>query len=123
MARPLGEPSQEARTVAAVAHGLSFVEGGLIGPLVVWILKKDEDDFAAFHALQSLYFGLAFLLITLVTCGIGGLLLAIPYFVFEGIAALRAYEGQWYELPLVGKWARDRHPGPAPEQSAGGWVG
>ena len=111
LAQPLGQPSQEGRTVAAIAHGLTFVEGGLIGPLIVYLLKKDEDDFIAFHALQSLYFGLAFLAISVVTCGVGAVLWASPYLVFEAIAALRAYEGEWYELPIVGKYARDRHPG------------
>lgn len=100
--------------IAAVAHGLTFVEGGLIGPLVVYLLKKDDNDFIAFHALQSLYFGLAFFAISVVTCGIGAAVLVIPYLVFEAIAAFRAYEGEWYELPIVGKYARDRHPGPAP---------
>ena len=102
--------------IAAVSHGLTFVEGGLIGPLIVYLLKKDENDFIAFHALQSLYFGLAFFAISLLTCGIGAAVLVIPYLVFEGIAALKAYEGEWYELPVVGKWARDKHPGHAPAQ-------
>ena len=110
-AQPIEVPSQDERVVAAVAHGLSFVEGGLIGPLIVYLLKKDENDFIAFHALQSLYFGLAFLAISILTCGIGAAVLVIPYLVFEAIAAIKAYEGEWYELPIVGKYAREKHPG------------
>ena len=109
---PPAEPTQDDRVVAAVAHGVTFAEGGVFGPLVIYLLKKDESDFVAFHALQSLYFGVAFLAITLVTCGIGGAVLAIPYLVFEAIATLRAYEGKWYELPVVGRHARQKHPGP-----------
>lgn len=125
MAQPAGQPSQDDRVISAVSHGLSFVEGGLIGPLIVYLLKKDENDFVAFHALQSLYFGLAFLALTLVTCGFGAIILVWPYLIFEFIAALRAYEGEWYELPVVGKYARERHPGygaggPPPQ---GGWGG
>lgn len=114
MARPLGYPSEDERLFGAAAHGLSFVEGGVFGPLVVYLLKKNDSEFVAFHALQSLYFGLAFLLVTFVTCGLGALVLVWPYLIYEGIAVLRAYEGQWYQLPIVGKHARARHPGDAP---------
>ena len=41
---------------AAIAHGLTFFEGGIIGPLIVYVIKKDSSPFVAFHALQSLYF-------------------------------------------------------------------
>ncbi len=106
-----GEPTNDERTWAAVAHGLTFFEGGIIGPLVLYLLKKDESDFVAFHALQSLYFGLAFFVFTAVTCGLGALLAVWPYMIFEVIATMKAYHGEWYELPLVGKYARERHPG------------
>lgn len=112
VAQPVGQPSQDDRVLAAVSHGLSFVEGGLIGPLVVYLLKKNESEFVAFHALQSLYFGIAFLVISLVTCGLGAVVLVWPYLIFEAIATIRAYEGEWYELPFVGRYARERHPGP-----------
>jgi len=111
-ARPVGEPSKDEGMLAAAAHGLSFVEGGLIGPLAVYLLKKDESEFVAFHALQSLYFGLAMLIVTVVTCGLGAFLLVWPYLIFEAIAALKAYDGEWYQLPIVGAYARRRHPGP-----------
>lgn len=108
---PNSDPNQEERTLAAIAHGLTFFEGGLLGPLVLYLVKKDESEFIAFHALQSLYFGLAFLILSIVTCGIGAILLGIPYLVFEVIATMKAYEGEWYELPVVGRYARERHPG------------
>ncbi len=109
-----GAPTQDEKVLSAVSHGLSFVEGGLLGPLVIYLLKKDESDFVAFHALQSLYFGVAFLAISLLTCGLAAVVLVWPYLIFEAIATLRAYEGEWYELPIVGKYARERHPGHAP---------
>ena len=105
------EISNDDRMMAALSHGLTFFEGGILGPLVLYLVKKDESEFVAFHALQSVYFGLAFLVISLVTCGVGAIVLAIPYMVFEVIATLRAYEGQWYELPVVGRYAREKHPG------------
>ena len=71
---PSASSESDERTMAAVAHGLTFFEGGLIGPLILYFVKKDESDFVAFHALQSLYFGLAFLLLTTITCGLGALI-------------------------------------------------
>lgn len=114
IARPVGWISDEERIFAAAAHGLSFFEGGILGPAVVYFLKKEESEFVAFHALQSLYFGVAFLVLTLVTCGLAALVLVWPYLIYEAIAALKAYEGEWYELPVAGRYARARHgPGSA----------
>ena len=105
------EPTNDDKWMAALAHGLTFFEGGLFGPLIVYFVKKDQSEFVAFHALQSLYFGLAFFVISLLTCGVGAVLLVIPYAVFELIATMKAYEGEWYELPIVGRYAREKHPG------------
>ena len=102
-------------TWAMLAHALTFVEGGIIGPLVVYLVKKDVSPFVAFHALQSFYFGLLFFVISLITCGVGAILLIIPYFIYEFIALREANEGRWYRLPLVGSWAWAKHPGPSSE--------
>lgn len=100
----------DSRLIAALSHGLTFFEGGLLAPLVIYLWKKDEDDFVAFHSLQSLYFGLAFWVLTAVSCGILGALLAIPYLVFEAIATYKAWEGEYFELPIVGRYAAEKHP-------------
>lgn len=118
-ASPLQLTSDE-RTWALAAHALTFVEGGILGPLVVYMIKKDESDFVAFHALQSLLFGLLFTMITVVvvmpltvcTFGFGAFLLffiAPVYLGFELYAVIKANEGEWYMLPIVGQMAWDRH--------------
>lgn len=104
-------PSDDERMLAAVGHGLTFFEGGLIGPLVLYFVKRSESDFVAFHCLQSVLFGLLFFVVSILTCGIGAVVLVIPYVVFEIIATIKAYEGEWYELPIVGRYAREQHPG------------
>ena len=106
--------TRDERVMALIAHGLTFVEGGILGPLVVYLVKKDESEFVAFHALQSVLFGLLAAAVvvpaTLVTCGLG-VVLVIPYMIFEVIACLKAYDGEWYELPIVGPMAlRSHHP-------------
>jgi uncharacterized Tic20 family protein len=107
--------SQDERTWAVVSHAVSFVEGGIIGPLIVYLVKKEQSPFVAFHALQSLYFGLAMLvamLLTFITI-IGPIALVVVYWVFEILACVKSYNGEWYKLPFVGEWALRSHPIPA----------
>ncbi len=111
---PAAGPSSNERTLALVAHALSFVEGGVIGPLILYLAKRDESEFVAFHALQSLYFGLLAVVvigpIAFMTCGLGAVLV-VPYLVYEAIACIEANSGNWYELPIVGPLAlRSHHP-------------
>ena len=81
----------------------------IVGPLVVYVLKKDESKFVAFHALQQLIFDAillpVILIIAVVTCGFGAVLVFVPL-VFQIIAALRANDGEYYELPVAGAIAR-----------------
>lgn len=122
MGEPLSELSitKDDRTWALAAHALTFVEGGVLGPLVLYMLKKDESEFIAFHALQSLLFGLLFTLIstivivplTFCTFGLGALLIfaVLPvYLGYEIYAVIRANEGEWYRLPIVGDIAWQHH--------------
>ena len=109
----LDKPSQDERNFAALGHALTFIEGGIVGPLIIYVLQKQDKPFSAFHSLQSLYFGLLFLAITVVTCGFGALVVVWPYLVFEVIAAVKSYEGEWYVLPVVGKYALQQHPPPS----------
>lgn len=111
------------KTWAMASHALTFVEGGVIGPLAVYLLKKDESEFIAFHALQSLLFGLFWavfatviiLPLTLCTFGLGafGIFFVVPFYLgFEVVAVLKANEGEWYRLPIVGDIAARHHPPP-----------
>ena len=114
------EPSQNDRLMAALGHGLTFVEGGIVGPLIIYLIQDKKNAFSAFHSLQSLYFGLAFVVLTLVTCGLGAVLV-IPYVVFEIIATVKAYNGEWYVLPVVGKYALEKHPPPQGVEPTAPW--
>lgn len=103
---PDGGTSRDDRFLSAAAHAATFFEGGIVVPFIIYFMKKDDNKFVAFHALQSGAFGLAFLALSILTCGFGALVLVIPYFIFEVIATLKAYDGQWYELPWAGAWAK-----------------
>lgn len=118
--------SKDDRTLAMLSHLLSFVEGGIIGPAILYFWKREESEFVAFHSLQSLLWGLLFvgvmmpvgvLSMILVMIPILGWLLLIPvllgpvviYLGFEIAAGLAAQEGRWYRLPLVGDLALQTH--------------
>ena len=120
-----GSPSAEERQWAMFAH-LSALAGGLLtgaiggwgfflGPLVIWLMKKDTMPFVADQAKEALNFNitvsaimLLMLVLTVVTLGIG-FLLAGPVMVIVGIAALvliimaaiKANEGHAYRYPLT----------------------
>jgi uncharacterized protein len=101
--------------------GYVVVVGEYIAPLVIYLVYKDRSRFVAFHALQALFFQLlalavaiALMLFSIATLGCGILLaapleiaLAIAVLVYTIIAAIQANNGVWYELPIVGRWARN----------------
>ena len=122
---PVGTPSKEERQWAMFAH-LSALVGGLltsaiggwgffIGPLVIWLMKKDEMPFAGDQAKEALNFNitvsaifLILLILTLITLGIGALI-TLPVMLVVGIgalvlvimAAIKANEGVAYRYPFA----------------------
>ena len=122
---PAGAPSAEERQWAMFAH-LSALLGGLltsgwagnlgffIGPLVIWLVKKDTMPFVNDQAKEALNFAitvsiafLALLILTLMTLGVGALL-TVPLMLISGVAALvfiiiaaiKANEGVAYRYPF-----------------------
>ena len=90
-----------------LAHLITFVSS-FIGPLVIWLLKKDESAFVADHAKEVLNFHLSVLIYAAaafvsVFVLVGFVLvpaLAIFVFVVTIIGAIRANEGKIYRYPL-----------------------
>ena len=122
----VGAPSAEERQWAMFAH-LSALLGGLltsgwggsfgffIGPLVIWLMKKDTMPFVNDQGKEALNFAItvsiicvALLLLTILSLGIGALL-TIPLFLAVGItalvliimAAIKANEGVAYRYPFA----------------------
>jgi uncharacterized membrane protein len=110
---PLGDPSaitQDDKTMAMLSYILGIFTGFL------WLVKKDQSKFVAFHALQALilhavvvagYILSGFLLFVLI-----GFLTYPAFFiiglVYSLLAGLAANKGDWYEIPIVGKLARQQ---------------
>ena len=95
---PSGSPNAEERQWAMFAH-LSAIVGALIGlsflgPLVVWLVKKETMPFVDDQGKEALNFNIMLLIVfavlwalTFVTLGIG-ILLTGPLMFIVGVAAL-----------------------------------
>jgi len=96
--------------------GLMFPFGNIVGPLVLWLVKRDESVEIAAHGRESLNFqismsiyivGLSVVAFILMFVLVGFLLipliavLAIADVVLVIIAALKANDGQLYRYPLT----------------------
>ena len=119
-------PSAEERQWAMFAH-LSALLGAIltgafgggwgcfIGPLVIWLVKKDTMPFVADQGKEALNFNItvaiamvALVLLSVMTLGIG-LIIAVPLWVVIGIgwlvltiiAAIKANEGVPYRYPFA----------------------
>ena len=105
--------------LSALAGGLlTSAIGGwgfFLGPLVIWLMKKDSMPFVADQAKESLNFNitvsavfLVLLVLSLVTLGIG-FLITLPIMLIVGIAALvliimaaiKANDGIAYRYPFT----------------------
>jgi uncharacterized Tic20 family protein len=116
---PTGVPTQDERTWGMVAHlaalGFFIVPfGNILGPLVVWLAKRDHSAFVAQHAKEALNFNITFLIGALV-CGvllvfsIGillGAVLLVFWLVLTIIAALKANEGAAYRYPFAVRFVK-----------------
>lgn len=80
-----------------------------LGPLVVWLLRRDTDAYAGAHAKEALNFNLT-AMIAFVVAGatvlllVGFLLLpavGIAWFVLVIIGGVKASNGEFYRYPLT----------------------
>ncbi len=98
------EVSKDARMWGMLCHLAGLVP--ILGPLFVWLVKKDEDAFANEQGKQALNFGVSMLIYGVVLClTIIGILflpaLGIVYVIFVAVAAVKASNGQSYRYPIA----------------------
>ena len=104
------EASKDARTMALLAHILAIFTSFVV-PLIIWLVKKDDDEFIADQAKEALNFHItviiayfAITVIAIVTMGIGFVLypvLGIGVLVLGIIAGLKANDGIAYRYPCT----------------------
>jgi uncharacterized Tic20 family protein len=107
--------TSDERTWASLAHIAGLIAGWLgglsfLGPLVIWLIKKDQSQFVDDQAKEALNFQIAVTIATLVAIplifafGIGLLVLAvvaIADIVYSILAAMAANKGICYRYPYT----------------------
>jgi uncharacterized Tic20 family protein len=99
--------TQDERNIALLSHVLAFFTS-FIGPLVIYLVKKDESKFISDHAKESLNFQITLILgyiigviLSLILIGIVVLLaLGVLNIVFIVVASIKAAEGKPYLFPF-----------------------
>ena len=113
--------SKDERTWAMAAHlaalaGFMIPFGNILGPLVVWLVKREESAFVAYHAKQSMWFQIitaialtVLVILAFCTFGLTALLAmgawlgAVAYAIY---GAVQVSGGKDFEYYWVGPWVR-----------------
>ncbi|CAM4369149.1 DUF4870 domain-containing protein [Paenibacillus alkaliterrae] len=111
--QPYGLQKEE-KTYGMLCHLLAFSGliipfGNILGPLIIWLLKKDQSQYVDMHGKESLNFqisnaiyGIVSAILMLVIIGfVTAIALLIFWIVFTIIASIRASEGNSYRYPLT----------------------
>lgn len=107
---PVGDVSKDARTMGMLCHLLGIFTC-FIGPLVIWLIKKDEMPFVDDQGKEALNFQItltiAYVVATVlaaITCGIGAVLYPVLWVValiFGIMGTMKANEGVAYRYPVT----------------------
>ena len=108
------EPDNKERSMAMLAHlagyaGLAVPFGSLVGPFLVYTLKRDESAFIEDQAREALNFQLtialaaiASMILMVVLIGFALIfVVGIWWLVGTAIGASRANKGEWYRYPAT----------------------
>jgi len=115
---PAPAPSQElrsdSRNWAMAGHLSAFVVFvgipiPVLGPLVVWLLKRDDDAYAEWHAREALNFNLSIMIYTimsaiLIIALVGLILLPVvlmSWFVLVILGSVKASSGGYFRYPMT----------------------
>jgi uncharacterized protein len=102
-------PTSDERILAILSHILAIVPGiGILGPLVIYLLKKDESGFVGANAKESLNFQLtvilayviSFILIVVLIGIIMLWIIGVVNTILVIVATIKASENKIYRYPF-----------------------
>lgn len=101
-------PKNEEKMLAAAIYAISFI-APILGPLVIWLLKREESSYINYHGKEYFNFMISYFIytfisgiLTIILIGaIGLFLIGIFGVVFTIVAAIKAYEGVEYRIPWI----------------------
>lgn len=107
-----GLPS-DVRNLGMAAHLSSFLGAwvalAFVGPLVLWLVKRDDHPFIEHHAKEALNFNLSVLLYGAIAGVLSLLLIGLPFLIaivvawviLTIVAAVKAANGEGYRYPMT----------------------
>ena len=104
MSEDLGTTSSGLQPTHAAMFAYVF---GIITGLILFLTEK-KNRFVRFHAMQSICFSVGFFILSLVCAAmpvLAGMFLALLRFaglIIWIILMVKAYQGQWFRLPVIG---------------------
>src|SRR6186997_2329161 len=112
---PTASPLTNVRTWAALCHASALLgvlfhfPGHLLGPLIVWLVKRGDSPEIDAHGKESLNFQLSMLIYDAIAAILCLALIGIPILIALWImntvcviiASIRASEGKFYRYPIT----------------------
>jgi len=111
--KEIRELSETERNWAMFCHlsafaGFFFPFGGIVGPLICWLSRKDESQWIDQNGKASLNFQLSILLYIVLTIPLVLIIIGIPIIIMLGtlkiiciiIASVKAAKGEEFRYPL-----------------------
>jgi len=106
--------SETERNWAMLCHlsafaGFFFPFGGILGPLICWLSKRDESAWVSLNGRNSINFQLSMLLYIVLAIPLCFIIIGIPIIVVLGtlkvvciiIASVKAAKGELFRYPLL----------------------
>lgn len=108
-------PSDEEKTMAMLCHLAALagyfvpIVGNIVGPLVVWQIKKEGSDFIDQHGREAVNFQLNICVYLTIAAPFCIILIGIPFviaislasLVLSIVAAVKAKDGESYRYPFI----------------------
>jgi len=113
------QPTKDERTWALFCHLSSLIGflvpfGNIIGPLVIWLIKKDGNPFVDDQGREALNFQISITIYVLVSIVLIFLIIGIPLvivvvffnLIMTVVAAVKANDGVRYRYPMTLRFIR-----------------
>ena len=105
---PGDEPPSEDRNFAVIAHLLGIIIS-FLGPLIIWLIKKDDSTYVDDQAREALNFQITVFIAEAVAGLLTALLIGcfilpvilVANFILCIVAAVAASRGEWYRYPMT----------------------
>ena len=106
-------PTQNERLLGALGYILGLFVG-FIGPLIIWLVKKDESAYLNVVAKEALNFSITYMIyfaITGLLCIILIGMVILPlvglfFTIFSILAAVKVYDGTEYKVPGIFRFVK-----------------